>query len=158
MGFHTADLCDSGKENLQVLATGFWNYGGKAKMKGQIVTVKLNKNNQELAEMLKEPGEGRIVVVDVCAEYVAVVGENLMKRAQKNGWAGFVINGYIRDVEQTLDIGLGLWALGTCPRKAPDPVPGFLGHKLEFGGVEFEPGMYLYADKDGVIVSKEALV
>lgn len=158
MGFHTADLCDANEGKVQALAPGFWNYGGKAKMKGQIVTVKLNQNNQELAKLLDEPGNGQIIVVDVGADYVAVVGETLMKRALKNGWAGFVVNGYIRDVGQTLDMSIGLWALGTCPRKAPDPVPGFVGHKLEFGGVKFEPGMYLYADRDGVIVSEEALV
>lgn len=158
MGFHTADLCDTCKKDLQVLSSGFWNYGGKAKMKGQISTVKLNQNNQELAELLKTPGEGRIIVVDSSAEYIAVVGENLMKRALKNDWAGFIVNGYIRDVEQTLDINVGLWALGTCPKKAPEPMPGFLDHDLEFGSVKFEPGMYVYADRDGVIVSKEALI
>lgn len=158
MGFNTADLCDSCGEDLQVLASGFWNYGGKAKMKGKVITVKLNQNNQELADLLKSSGEGRVIVVDVGAEYVAVVGETLMKRALKNDWAGFVVNGFIRDVAETLDINVGLWALGTCPKKAPNPVPGFLDHNLEFGGVKFESGMYLYADKDGVVVSREALV
>jgi len=52
MGFHTADLCDACKEDLQVLAPGFWNYGAKAKMKGRVITVKLNQSNQELAELL----------------------------------------------------------------------------------------------------------
>jgi regulator of ribonuclease activity A len=37
-------------------------------------------------------------------------------------------------------------------------VPGFVDHAVEFGGVKFEPGAYVYADMDGVIVSKEALI
>jgi len=157
MGFLTADLCDAFKEDLQVLAPGFWNYGGKAKMKGQIITVKLNQSNQELGQLLKTPGEGRVIVVDVNPGYFAVIGDNLAKRAFDNDWAGFVVNGYIRDVAQTLEIKVGIWALGTCPRKSPESIPGLLNHPLEFGGVKFESGMYVYADQDGVIVSKEAL-
>ncbi|MBN2964873.1 ribonuclease E activity regulator RraA [Sulfurospirillum sp. T05] len=158
MGFFTADFCDTCKEGIQVLGPGFSNFGGKKKMKGSLVTVKLNENNQELIRVLDEAGQGRVVVVDVQGVYVAVVGENLMKKALKNGWSGFVINGYVRDVHATKEIGVGLWALGTCPRKCPDLLPGFVDHTVEFGGVKFEPGAYVYADMDGVIVSKEALI
>lgn len=158
MGFYTADLCDTCKDEVQVLGAGFSNFGGKKKMKGALVTVKLNENNQELIRVLDEAGQGRVLVVDVQGAYVGVVGENLMKKALKNGWSGFVINGYVRDVNMTKEVEVGLWALGTCPRRSFNAVPGFVDHAVEFGGVRFEPGAYVYADMDGVIVSKDALV
>ena len=56
MGFFTADFCDTCKEEIQVLGAGFTNFGGKKKMKGALVTVKLNENNQELIRVLDEAG------------------------------------------------------------------------------------------------------
>ena len=47
----------------------------------------------------------------------AVVGENLMKFAHQNNYAGIVINGYVRDTFQITDIPVALYALDTCPRK-----------------------------------------
>ena len=44
--------------------------------------VSHHKNNSELIKLLRdEDGTGKIVVVDVAAEFFAVVGENLMKFA-----------------------------------------------------------------------------
>lgn len=157
MGFYTADFCDKYGDKVQVLNAGFLSYGGAKKCEGVIETVKLNENNKELADMLQNEGNGRVLVVDVEARYVAVVGENMMKLAQKNHWVGILVNGYVRDIHVTKDFKVGLWALGTCPKKNPDPVPGFVGHTLEFGGVRFESGHYLYADRDGIIVSKKPL-
>ena len=59
-----------------------------------------------------------MVVVDVDREFFAVVGENLMKFAHKNNYAGIVINGFVRDTFQITDIPVALYALGTCPRKS----------------------------------------
>ena len=53
MGFFTADLCDNFSEKTDVLGPDFKSYGGKRKFKGQIVTVKLDKNNKDLAQLLK---------------------------------------------------------------------------------------------------------
>jgi regulator of ribonuclease activity A len=158
IAFHTADLCDTCGKEFQVLSPEFFNYGGKKKMAGKITTVRLNESNHELKEVLEEGGKGRILVVDVQGAYVAVAGEMIATKAQKKGWEGLVINGYVRDTEQTQKINVGLWALGACPRKCPTSLPGFINHPIEFGGVAFAPDMYLYADADGIIVSEESLV
>ena len=157
MGFYTADLCDTYGDKVQVLDAGFISYGGAKKCEGVLETVVLNENNKELADMLKTEGNGRILVVDVCGAYVAVVGENMMKLAEKNNWVGIIVNGYVRDTHVTKDFKVGLWALGTCPKKNPDPVPGFVGHEVTFGGVCFVPGHYVYADRDGIITSAKPL-
>jgi len=154
MKFYTADLCDKYPENVQVLDPIMKSYGGSKRIMGQIITVKLFGSNKTLVELLKSDGEGQIAVVDVDANYTAVVGDNLMKFAYENNWAGIIINGYVRDTKNTKEIDVGLFALGTCPKKTMEACEGSLHVKVEFGGVSFNEGDYLYADRDGIIVSQ----
>ena len=154
----TADICDDNPEKTAVLGAGYTNYGGAERCQGEIVTIKLDRNNADLIKLLRdEDGSGKVVVVDVAQEYYAVVGENLMKFAHKNNYAGIVVNGYIRDTFQIRDIPVALYALGTCPRKFAPVTEGVRGENLLFGGVEFRQGDYLYADTDGVIVAAEKI-
>ncbi len=157
MKFYTADLCDKYPENIQVLDPILKSYGGAKRVMGQIITVKLFGSNKTLVELLKSDGEGQIAVVDVDAKYTAVVGDNLMKFAYENNWAGIIINGYVRDTKNTKEIDVGLFALGTCPKKTMEACEGSLHVKVEFGGISFNEGDYLYADRDGIIVSQMPL-
>ena len=150
----TADICDEHPDKVSVLDTGYCNYGGADHCEGSIVTIKLDKNNSDLIKLLRdEDGTGKIVVVDVHGDYFAVVGENLMKFAQQNNYAGIIVNGYIRDTFQIKDIPVVLYALGTCPRKYIPVTQGERDVPLSFGGIDFNSGAYLYADTDGVIVA-----
>ena len=98
------------------------------------------------------------LVVDVDQAYFAVVGENLMKFAQQNNYAGIIVNGYVRDTFQIIDIPVVLRAVGTCPRKYIPTTNGDRNVRLSFGGIDFNSGDYLYADTDGVIVATEKIV
>ena len=159
MDFFTADICDEHSDRVSVLAPGYTNYGGAQKCQGEVVTIKLDRNNSDLAAMLRdEDGTGKVVVVDVAQEYYAVVGENLMKFAHRNNYAGIVVNGYIRDTFQIKDIPVALYALGTCSRKSIPVTGGERNAPVTFGGITFTPGDYLYADTDGVIVTAEKIV
>ncbi|MCZ6503981.1 MAG: ribonuclease E activity regulator RraA [Gammaproteobacteria bacterium] len=159
MTFFTADICDEYSDRVSVLDPGYRNYGGADKCHGQVVTLKLDRNNSDLITLLRDTdGTGKVVVVDVEQAYFAVVGENLMKFARQSNYAGIIVNGYIRDTFQIKDIPVVLYALGTCPRKY---IPATRGEKdvpLSFGSVDFNSGDYLYADTDGVIVTAEPLV
>ena len=152
MDFFTADICDEYKERVQVLAPGYRNYGGTLRFAGPIRTLRLIRNNYELIHLLQEPGNGAVAVVDVNAEYWAVVGENLMKFAREHGWSGILVHGYIRDTHITATLPVGLLALGTCPRKSFESNEGIRGLNLFFGDVTFRPGDWLFADGDGVVV------
>jgi len=158
MKFYTADLCDEHKENVQVLDPEFKSYGKAQACSGEIVTLKLDEQNGGLITLLKSEGKGRIAVVDVSGKYFAVVGENLMKFAIQNNWAGIIINGYVRDIEQTSQIDVALYALGTCPKKSFKESIYEENIELNFAGVSFIPGDYLYADVDGIITSETKLV
>jgi regulator of ribonuclease activity A len=158
MTIFTADLCDEHSDRVAVLGPGYRNYGGADSCRGEIVTLRLDKNNSDLITLLRDfDGTGKVVVVDVDQAYFAVVGENLMNFAQQSNYAGIVVNGYVRDTAQIKDIPVALYALGTCPRKY---IPATAGEKevtLSFAGVEFKNGAYLYADTDGIIVTAEEI-
>lgn len=159
MTFFTADICDEHDGRVSVLEAGYRNYGGADKCQGEVVTIRLDRNNADLVSLLRDvDGTGKVVVVDVDRAYYAVVGENLMKFAQRNNYAGIVVNGYVRDTFQIKDIPVALYALGTCPRKSIPVTAGDKDISLSFGGIAFNSGDYLYADSDGVIVTTSKIV
>ena len=85
------------------------------------------------------------------------MGDQMAALACKNGWSGVVINGCIRDSEIVATIGIGVKALGTHPRKSLKRGLGERDITLRFAGVEFRPGDYLYADADGIVVTRSPL-
>lgn len=159
MYFKTADLCDENQDKkIQVLSSEFKNYGGLKGFYGQIITIKLNKSNWDLLSMLRdEKGQDKIVVVDVEKEFYGVVGDKLSLFAQNNNYKALIINGYVRDTEETKKFAIGLIALGTCPLRNFEKTNGERDIELKFGGVTFNNGDFLYADEDGVIVCSEEL-
>ena len=159
MAVFTADICDEHSDKVFVLGPGYTNYGGADSCQGKIVTIRLDKNNADLIALLRdEDGSGKVVVVDVDKTYFAVVGENLMKLAAQNNYSGIIVNGYIRDTVQIKDIPVVLYAIGTCSRKYIPVTSGERNIPLSFGGIDFNAGDYLYADADGVIVSKQKII
>jgi len=159
MEFEVADLCDDNQDkDLQVLSSDYKNYGGLQRCFGEIVTLKLDKSNWELLDILKnEDGKGRIIVVDNAKYFYGVVGDKLMAFAKENNWKAIILNGYVRDVAYTKDIGVALYAIGTCPLRNFEKTSSSRGMQLSFGGVTFHNGDYVYADPDGIILSKDAL-
>jgi regulator of ribonuclease activity A len=160
MNIQTADLCDDNKDKkIQVLSAKFKNYGGLKKFSGQIVTVKLDKSNWLLLEMLRdENGEEKIVVVDNSQEFYGVVGDKLMAFAKNNNWKAIILNGYVRDTDETKNIDVGLFAIGTCPLRNFEKTDSARGIELNFEGVTFNDGDYIYADNDGIIITKTKLI
>jgi len=159
MDFEVADLCDNNRDKtLQVLISKFKNFGGLKKCAGEIVTLKLHKSNWELLRILREEdGKNRILVVDNEEYFYGVVGDKLMALAKKNNWQAIILNGYVRDIQYTKNIEVGLYALGSCPLRNFEKTEFERGVKLHFGGVVFCNGNYLYADTDGIIVSEKIL-
>ena len=155
--FHTADLCDAHHEAVQVAKPGLHAFGGAIACFGPVTTITLDEDNTDLITLLKSEGHGRIAVVDAKGAYCAIVGDTLMGFAFKNNWAGIVVNGYVRDIVNTRNISVGLWALGTCPMKSRKKAPSVRAEAVTFAGVTFHEGDYLYADSDGIVVSAEKL-
>lgn len=153
----TPDLCDEYPE-VQVVEPGFRNFGGIDAFGGEIVTVKCFEDNSVVKEQVGLPGEGRVMVVDGGgSKRNALLGDMLAEKAASNGWAGLIIYGCIRDVDVIGQTKLGVQALGTHPRKTDKRGIGDLNVPVTFGGVTFQPGHYIYADNNGIVVSEKPL-
>ena len=155
----TPDLCDEYPELVQVVEPMFINYGGREQFCGEIVTIKCFEDNSLVRELVAEPGEGKVLVVDAGGSMRrACLGDMLAEKAVNNGWAGILMYGCIRDVDVISGLELGVQALGSHPMKTEKKGIGERNIAVTFGGVTFKPGEYLYADNNGVIVSPQSLM
>ena len=101
----TCDLCDvhKGDESgaFRVLPPVFHHYGGKEAFSGPVATVKCFEDNSLVKAAIETPGQGRVLVVDGGGSLRrALVGGNVAATAAKNGWAGIVVYGAVRDVAE----------------------------------------------------------
>ena len=154
----TADLCDEFDGSIQVAEPILRSFGGAKSMGGEIVTIRLQEDITDLKTLLGADGRGKIIVIDARGAYCAVFGDRLAGLAVKNNWAGVVVNGYVRDTAEISKMPIGVFALGTCPRKSRQKATAELGVELDFAAVRFSQGHYVYADEDGIITSKTPLV
>jgi regulator of ribonuclease activity A len=159
MTISTPDLCDAHENEVAVLEPIFVNYGGRDAFGGEVVTVKCFEDNSLVKEQLATAGNGRVLVVDGGGSLRrALLGDMIAESAAKNGWAGVVIYGAVRDVDAIASLDLGVQALGAIPLKTEKRGIGDLNVPVRFAGVDISPGDYLYADNNGIIVSPDALV
>lgn len=152
----TADLYDEHGETLQSCSLQLRHVGGRREFTGLVSTVRCHRDNALVKIALATPGEGRVLVVDGGGSLEsALVGDLIAGSAVENGWAGVVVHGAVRDVVALGTLPLGLLALGTNPRKSAKDGVGERDVPVSFHGVEFVPGARLWADEDGVLVSRE---
>lgn len=152
------ELCDRYPEDVRILEPMLGNFGGRERFFGQIVTIKAFEDNSLVREQVALPGEGRVLVVDGGGSMRrAMLGDMLAEKASANGWAGIIIYGCIRDVNAIADLDIGVQALGAHPLKTDKKGIGELNVDVRFGGVDFVPGEYCYADNNGVLVSQKPL-
>ena len=159
----TTDLCDANERlfdsgELQVLAPGLLRFGARERFCGPARTVKLFEDNSVLAQAVKEPGEGRVLVVDAGGSTrCAVLGGNLARSAADNGWAGIVVFGAVRDVDEIDGCAVGVRALAVTPRRSVKRGEGQRDLVVSVCGALVRPGDWIYADRDGVLVSVRPL-
>ena len=152
------ELCDQFPELVQVVEPMFGNFGGRETFSGEIVTLKAFEDNSLVREQVALPGEGKVLVVDGGGSMRrAMLGDMLAEKAEKNGWEGIIIYGCIRDVNAIAGLDLGVQALGAHPMKTDKRGLGDVDVSVKFGGVVFNPGEYVYADNNGIIVSPSEL-
>ena len=155
----TPDLCDEHGDDVQVADPIFRHYGSIQQFGGPVATIKCFEDNSLVAEAVKTQGNGRVLVVDGGGSLRrSLLGDNLARNAVQNGWAGIVVYGAIRDVEEISPMQIGVMAIAAIPRKTEKRGEGQSELPLDFAGVTVRPGSYLYADLTGVIIASEKLV
>lgn len=149
----TPDLCDA-HPHARVCALPWRSYGGRSQFHGPIRTVKVFEDNVLVRSTLEQPGHGAVLVVDGGGSMrCALVGGLLGELAQHNSWSGIVLNGCVRDSAELRGLDIGVFALGSHPRKSLRGLHGgSVDCPLEFGGIAIQPGEWLYADEDGVVL------
>jgi regulator of ribonuclease activity A len=163
MSFKTPDLCDEFEselgQSLRVVAPMFQRYGARSSFCGEIVTLKIFEDNSLVREAFGESGKGKVLVIDGGGSLrCALVGDQLAILAAKNGWEGVIVYGCIRDSADINGIDIGMRALNTHPQKSIKKGVGDRNIAVTFGGVTFNPGEWIYADDDGVLVSAKPLL
>ena len=157
--FQTADISDEHPEKTQVAESMFRGFGLRQSFSGPMATLKLFEANTLVREVLSQPGEGKVLVVDGGgSKRCALVGDRIAELARDNGWAGVLVYGCIRDSMIIDKMDIGVYALGTSPKKSIKQGRGDKELNVTFAGVTFVPGHYVYVDGDGVVVSPESLL
>lgn len=159
--FSTCDLCDPRKGDsdgrFRVLPPVYTSYGGRGRFAGPVRTVRCFEDNTSVKALLESPGQGAVLVVDGGGSLArALVGGNIAAAAAKNGWAGVVVNGAVRDKAELAAADVGILALALMPMPSDRKAPGQVDLPLQVHGVWVRPGEWLYADEDGVVVSPTA--
>ncbi|HKX57405.1 MAG TPA: RraA family protein, partial [Xanthomonadales bacterium] len=95
---------------------------------------------------------GAVVVCQAGDLDYAVAGGNVCATAQKNGIAGFVIDGLVRDLGEIRSCGFPVFARGLIPKPGGKHGEGILNGPVTCGGVDVEPGDWIIADEEGIVV------
>lgn len=119
--FVTCDLLDANPESQVCLpnieSKSFYSFGAKDKFCGEIVTVKCFEDNSRVKALLNSDGkdkhgDGKVLVVDGGGSMrCALLGDMIAQTAIDNGWAGVVVYGCVRDVDDMAQMEIGVMAL-----------------------------------------------
>lgn len=155
--FATCDLCDANKDDasghFRVLAPVFRDFGGVHRFCGPVSTVKCFEDNSLVKAAVDSAGKGRVLVVDGGASLrCALLGGNLGAAAAKNGWAGIVIDGCVRDTAELAQFSIGIRALAAMPMPTEKRQEGLRDVPVQIQGVWVSPGDWIFADQDGMVL------
>ena len=159
MSWNTCDLCDVNEAamvagTLAVLPPPWLSFGQRGRFSGQAATLKVFEDNVMVRNALSLPGNGRVLVIDAGGSTrCAMVGGNLAQLAVTNGWAGIVLDGCVRDSDELDACAIGIRAIGVHPRRSHRHGAGQADAPVMIGAVTIRPGDWVYADRDGVVVS-----
>lgn len=121
---------------------------------GPALTVEVRPGDNLMihaAISLAKPGD--VLVIDGKGDQTsALMGTIMMTACQQLGIAGVVVDGAVRNSLELEDMGFPVFSVGTNPNGPTKNVAGRIGHPISCGGVSVNPGDFVLADADGVVV------
>jgi regulator of ribonuclease activity A len=154
-----ADISDANVDTTQVCNLQFRNFGKRPRFHGRCYPLRVFEDHRPVDEVVSQPGEGQVLVVDAGASLrVGVLGDRLASIAVANGWVGVVIYGAIRDSVTINDIDIGVKALGVTALRSREPQPSQKGDAVVFGGISFDRNTWVYCDEDSVLTGPADLM
>ncbi len=121
---------------------------------GPALTVKARPGDNLMALKaieLAQPGDVIVIASSFDANY-SVWGGIMSLMAVRQGVAGVITDGLVRDAEQIRHAGLGVYAAGLTPVGPSKDGRGQINTPISCGGVIVKPGDIIMADTDGVVV------
>jgi len=126
---------------------------------GPALTVRLEPGNQvDCLDALSVAQAGDVVVVDAAGETETSIWGGLMSGLCKmKGVTGAVIDGAMRDIDETRDLGFFIFSKAIVPRSTHSPYSGRMepieiNVPIQCAGVVVNPGDLVLADEIGVVV------
>ncbi|MDN3497400.1 ribonuclease E activity regulator RraA [Planococcus sp. APC 4015] len=155
MTIATADLYDERGDELDSVSLQFLDLGGRTAFDGPVRTVRCHRDNGLVKQVLSTPGDGAVLVIDGAGSLEsALVGDLIAASAVRNGWAGIIVHGAIRDRAAIAALPLGVKALGSNPRTSAKNDVGEVDVHVTISAVVFTPGKHVWADADGILVER----
>ena len=124
------------------------------RMAGPAFTIEVRAGDNLMihaAMSMAKPGD--ILVIDGKGDRTcALMGSIMINACKKLGLAGVVIDAAVRDVEELIELGFPVYAVGANPNGPTKFVPGRINWPISCGGVAVQPGDLVVGDADGVVV------
>lgn len=100
---------------------------------------------------IAQPGD--VVVIDANGlEGTAVLGDSICTKAKHRNIAGFVVDGFVRDIIGVRKTNLPVFARGVTAIGPLHRGPGEINFPIQCGGVVVHPGDVVLGDENGVVV------
>ena len=130
------------------------------KMVGPALTVStINGDWAKAVEAIDQAGEGDVLVIDAQGGEIAVWGELASNSCKVKGFAGVVIAGATRDVQDIRDLEFPVWARHFVPDAGEPKGHGEIGVEVQVGGQVVRTGDWVVGDESGlVVIAQERLV
>jgi RraA family protein len=139
---------------MHAISAALRPYHKEGKLVGAALTVKSRPGDNLMAHKaidMAEPGD--VIVVDAGGDMTnAIVGEIMLRLAQKKGIAGFIIDGAIRDTAAFASDTFPVYARGVTHRGPYKDGPGEINVPVSVGGMVVHPGDIIVGDEDGLVV------
>jgi 3-hexulose-6-phosphate synthase/6-phospho-3-hexuloisomerase len=126
---------------------------------GPALTVRLEPGNQvDCLDALSVAQEGDVIVVDAAGETETSIWGGLMSGLCKiKGVVGAVIDGAMRDIDETRDLGFYIFSKAIVPRSTHTPYSGRMepievNVPIQCAGILVRPGDIVLGDETGVVV------
>ncbi len=147
------------QERMGVMHSALRPLTTKTRFVGPALTVQLEPGNQvDCLDALAVAEAGDVVVVDAAGETETSIWGGLMSGlCLMKGVVGAVVDGGIRDTDETRDLGFMIFSRSVVPRSTHSPYSGrmepiSINVTIQCGGVVVQPGDLVLGDEIGVVV------
>ncbi|MEM4292185.1 MAG: HisA/HisF-related TIM barrel protein, partial [Archaeoglobaceae archaeon] len=123
------------------------------KVVGKAVTVStMDGDWAKTVEAINVAGEGDVLVMKCSGDTTAVWGELATRSCLNRKIAGVIIDGAVRDVDDIRALGFPVFAKREVPNAGEPKGFGEINVRIFCGGIEVNPGDWIIADDNGVMV------